>query len=311
MKFVTFSSGGPSRLGLVEKGRCIDLARAQEAYRSVHPDSAWGVPASLKAFIVGGEHNRQALRRLCDFTGLRTPGAVDYALPLDQVKLHAPLSDPYMLGEMERNCEAQFEQRGEPRRDYPAMTILPDTVINDPGAPVVLPVWSRRVTVNAQIACVCGQRVDGSAETDLEEAIFGYTLLLSFADSGLVEMMQRPTERERSINGDYGRWLDGFKPLGPWVVTRDEFGSITPRSIRLVVDGTERIVTSTAAMLNEPARILAALAPFVPFYPGDIIGLGAMGPDLVLPPAKHLSEGIEVVAEVEGLGRLGCVVVSS
>jgi 2-keto-4-pentenoate hydratase/2-oxohepta-3-ene-1,7-dioic acid hydratase in catechol pathway len=292
---------------LVEDGRCIDLGRAEEAYRLAYPGSHWEVPADLKTFIAGGESNLQAARRLRDFA---LPAA-DLLLPLDQAKLHTPLPNPYMLAEMERNCEAQFAQSDAPRRTYPAMTILPDTVINDPGAPVILPTWSRRVTLSAQIAFVCGQRVAGVTETEAEEAIFGYTLLISFAEFGLIEMMQRPTERDRSINEDYGRWLDGFKPIGPWIITPDEAGPIIPRAIHLTVGGTQPVVTSTAALLNTPARILATLSSAIPFYPGDIIGLGAMGPDLVLPLAEHPSKRIEIVAEVGGIGRLECVVVAS
>jgi 2-keto-4-pentenoate hydratase/2-oxohepta-3-ene-1,7-dioic acid hydratase in catechol pathway len=311
VKFVSYSNGGSPRIGLVEGSACIDLDKAERAYRKAHDCSRWQVPVDLKSFVAGGESNLRQARRLRDFAAAHSDDVSGVALPLAKVELRSPLTNPFMLAEMEGNFRTDSDQSVQSARGYPAMTILPDTVFNDPGGRVTLPAWSRRVTVNAQIAFVCGHRVEGATVEQAEDAIFGYTLMISFAEFGLVELMKSPTERDRSINEDYGRWLDGFKPVGPWIITPDEAGPIVPRSIRLTVGAGDPVVTSTASILHKPADIIAALSFAMPFYPGDIIGLGAMSTPVELSQADRRPDGIRVAAEVEGIGTLECVVVAS
>jgi 2-keto-4-pentenoate hydratase/2-oxohepta-3-ene-1,7-dioic acid hydratase in catechol pathway len=211
-----------------------------------------------------------------------------------------------MLAEMEINCQEQFDQRKLEPRKYPAMMILPGNVINDPGAPVILPPWAIEVWVSAQLAFVCGSFVNDAVSAQSQGAVFGYTLSLCFNTSGMVRRLRNPTPRDISVNEDYGRWLDGFRPLGPSIVTRDEFDLVRPRSLQLTV-GAERLTTSTSAMLHSPVQILCALSEHIPFYPGDVVGLGAMGRDLVL-PSELPEDGLEVAVEVEGIGKLTTIV---
>lgn len=304
MKFASFSTNsGPSRVGIITNAGCIDLALAQAAYRAANGNTRegdWVAPADMRSFIEGGKTNLEAARRLFAFVGQQKPA--EYILPLDRVRLHAPITDPLLFGELETNCMAQFEQLGWPRRNYPAMVILPDNVINDPCEPIPLPAWSGRVAISAQIVFVCGRAIEGVTEAAAEQAIFGYMLSLCMTSSGLVDKLKNPNERDISVNQDYGRWFDGFRPLGPYLVTRDEIHPLIPRSLELGV-GKQRVTTNTSAMLHTPARILATLSEHIPFYPGDLVGLGALGADLILPPGSDGQE-IPVTVTVPGFGTL-------
>lgn len=321
MKFVSYSNRNGIRPALLDEGWCVDLALAETAYRAGPYDAAPSdsvekmrqTPTDLKSFISGGEGNLRAALRLRDFARGRRPRASEasdnddvFQFPVDHIKLHAPIANPYMLAELETNCLEQFEQRGWEPRAYPAMMILPDNVINDPGATVLLPQWVEQVRVSAQIAFVCGCPVNDSASAKRQDAIFGYTLALCFSTSALVRRLGNPVARDISVNEDYGRWFDGFRPYGPFIVTGDEFDLSLSRSLWLTV-GSQKQISNTTAMLYSPARVLSTLAEHIPFYPGDIVGLGAMGRDIEL-PAELPPEGLEVTVEVEGLDKLGTIV---
>lgn len=321
MKFVSFSTRNDIRPGLLDEGWCVDLALAETAHRADPPNLAlagpvekpWQAPTDLKSLVSGGEVNLCASLRLRDFARSRRPRTVAtpksdgaFQFPVEQVRLHAPIANPYMLAELETNCQAQFEQHGWEPRAYPAMMILPDNVINDPDAAVLLPHWVEQVQVSAQIALVCGRHADDRASAARQDAIFGYTLSLCLSTSALVRRLANPAARDISVNEDYGRWFDGFRPFGPFIATRDEFDLSLPRSLCLTV-GSQKQVSDSTAMLHSPARVLSILAEHIPFYPGDIVGLGAMGRDIEL-PAELPADGLEVTVEVEGLGKLETIV---
>lgn len=64
-----------------------------------------------------------------------------------------------------------------------------------------------------------------------------------------------------------------------------------------------QIISSTSAMLHTPSRIISTRSEHIPFYPGDIVGLGGMERDTTL-PAELPTDGLVVSATVKGLGTL-------
>lgn len=218
-------------------------------------------------------------------------------------RLLAPLAYPCTMMEMEANSPQQCTERGHGVPSYPMLTLLPDNVINHPGGEVVTPSWSNRVSVTAQIAFVCARTV-ARPEDARPDAILGYTLLLAFADWTLVDRLSCPTERDRSMNEDYGRWFDGYKPIGPWLVTPDEMPEFSEVAIELAV-GDRCVVTRGADMIFGPLEILHRVSAAFPFSAGDLVALGAMGTSVEV-PIDALDTGLEVRARCDEIGELTC-----
>lgn len=100
-----------------------------------------------------------------------------------------------------------------------------------------------------------------------------------------------------------GKWADHSAPVGPYLVTTDEIVDPQNLAISLELNGEIRQHASTAGMIFSCAELVAFASRLCTLRPGDIIltgtpsGVGAI-------TSTFLKDGDEMVAEVEGLGRL-------
>jgi 2-keto-4-pentenoate hydratase/2-oxohepta-3-ene-1,7-dioic acid hydratase in catechol pathway len=102
-----------------------------------------------------------------------------------------------------------------------------------------------------------------------------------------------------------GKSLDGFCPMGPVVVTADEFGDPQQKRLRTRVNGAARQDATTADMIFPVASIIAWLSQGLTLEAGDIIATGTPeGVGLGRTPPEYLKDGDVVETEVEGIGLL-------
>jgi 2-keto-4-pentenoate hydratase/2-oxohepta-3-ene-1,7-dioic acid hydratase in catechol pathway len=102
-----------------------------------------------------------------------------------------------------------------------------------------------------------------------------------------------------------GKMLDGFLPLGPFLVTTDDIQD--PQSLRIQcrVNGEVRQDSSTSDMIFSVAEIIAFLSRHAALKPGDVIVTGT--PEGVAMGHKTpvwLKPGDEVTIDIAGLGVL-------
>ena len=102
-----------------------------------------------------------------------------------------------------------------------------------------------------------------------------------------------------------GKSLDGFCPMGPVVVTADEFGDPQKKRITLRVNGETRQDATTGDMIFPVDVILEYLSQGMTIEPGDIIATGTPeGVGLGRTPPEYLKDGDVVETEIEGIGML-------
>ncbi len=115
------------------------------------------------------------------------------------------------------------------------------------------------------------------------------------------------SSRDEWLDGDQwllGKSMPGFCPVGPWVVTPDEFDPIDVR-LGCSINGTAIQDGRTSDMRFSIADVIAYLGRHVRLEPGDLIATGtparltgALGPD------RHLEPGDVVTCWIEGIGEL-------
>jgi 2-keto-4-pentenoate hydratase/2-oxohepta-3-ene-1,7-dioic acid hydratase in catechol pathway len=133
-------------------------------------------------------------------------------------------------------------------------------------------------------------------QADALRHVFGYTVI---NDLSAREVQQQHTQWFK------GKSLDGFCPMGPVVVTADEFGD--PQAKRLIcrVNGVVKQDGSTADMIFPIDLIIEWLSKGLTLEPGDIIATGTPeGVGLGRTPPEFLRAGDVVESEVEGIGTL-------
>jgi 2-keto-4-pentenoate hydratase/2-oxohepta-3-ene-1,7-dioic acid hydratase in catechol pathway len=126
--------------------------------------------------------------------------------------------------------------------------------------------------------------------------VFGYCNANDLSERGL---------QMRSGQWLLGKTLDGFLPVGPVLVTRDEVPDPQALAIRGWLNGELRQHSSTADMIFSVAEVIAYASSFFTLSPGDLIITGTPeGVILGRDPKVWMKHGDEYVVEIEGLGRL-------
>lgn len=133
----------------------------------------------------------------------------------------------------------------------------------------------------------------------LEEAfdyVFGYTIINDISARNL---------QGKHKQWYYGKSLDDFTPMGPWIVTKDEF--VNPPILKLSsrVNGEIRQDSSTKLFITSIEEAICELSKGMTLKAGTIISMGTpSGVGMGFTPPKFLNKGDIVECEIEGIGSL-------
>ncbi|MGP6170029.1 fumarylacetoacetate hydrolase family protein [Microbacterium sp. A196] len=163
------------------------------------------------------------------------------------------------------------------------------TSVTGPGGVIELPYTDKRTDYEGELAVVIGR---GGRDIPLDEAldhVYGYT--------GVLDITVRSTE-DRSTRKSF----DTFTPLGPVVVTADEFGDPGDVALRLEVNGELKQDSTTAKLIYSVPAVIAYASSVMTLEPGDVIATGTpagVGP---------IVDGDVVTLRIDGIGELSVTV---
>jgi 2-keto-4-pentenoate hydratase/2-oxohepta-3-ene-1,7-dioic acid hydratase in catechol pathway len=172
----------------------------------------------------------------------------------------------------------------------------PDCLIG-PNDEIAIPPNSTSTDYEVELAIVIGKRaLYLKSESEARSHILGYSISQ--------DVSERHWQIERA-----GQWVKGksfptFNPMGPAIVTEDEF---KPDDVRLycTVDGDKRQDSRTSDLIYGIDHIVWYLSQFMELFPGDIINTGTPeGVGMGFKPTKYLTRGQEVITGIEGLGEM-------
>jgi 2-keto-4-pentenoate hydratase/2-oxohepta-3-ene-1,7-dioic acid hydratase in catechol pathway/CheY-like chemotaxis protein len=191
---------------------------------------------------------------------------------------------------------------GGPRRpiDPPAAVRRPSTAVTCSGQAIPIPGLAGgdlRVRCRGALAVVIGAEADSVSEEELERVILGYTAALNL-------LVGEPAPEEEPAGAAPDPGFDVPCPLGPVLVTADQFDAPDSLSIRTEVNGSVVHDDSLTDLGRSIDSLVSALSFEVMLEPGMAILIGApMGePDQM--PSASLKSDDEVAVEIDGIGRL-------
>ena len=184
-----------------------------------------------------------------------------------------------------------------PDADLPIFFTKTTTCINTPygGVPLHENVTSQ-VDYEAELAVVIGKEGINIKAENAYEHIFGYTVLNDFT--------------ARDIQKAHKQWfkgksLDGYCPIGPWIVTHDEVRDPQKLDISSYVNGEMRQSSNTKNMIFPIAQLIEDLSKGITLLPGDIIATGTpKGVGAGFKPPKFLKRGDVVKVVIEQIGEI-------
>lgn len=154
---------------------------------------------------------------------------------------------------------------------------------------------SERVDWEAELAVVVGATLTRAGEAEAEAGIAGYT--------AANDVSMRDWQN-RTLQWFQGKAFDASTPVGPVMVTADEFDG-TGFGVRGYVNGELVQQGNTRTLVFGPARLLAYISQFTTLRPGDLVLTGTPGGvGMGMKPPRFLADGDVITTEIEGIGRL-------
>ena len=152
----------------------------------------------------------------------------------------------------------------------------------------------------AELVVIIKKDAKNVAKEDAYDYVFGYTIMNDVSARNL---------QTRHKQWYFGKSLDGFTPMGPCIVTKDEFSNPPVLQICSRVNGELRQNSTTDLMITSIEDVIHELSQGVTLKAGTIIAMGTpAGVGMGFDPPKFLKAGDIVECEIEGIGVLKNIV---
>jgi len=286
MKFALFQGENRPHIGLVTDRGVLDLTAA--AQRLGLP-----LPGSMEELIAAGAEGRRQAEAVRDAATADGQGPW---LKEDQITYLPVVTAPQKIVCVGLNYRRHAQESGLPVPEHPVYFPKYANSLIGHGADVAVPAIAQEVDYEVELAVVMGRRCKAVSAAEALENVFGYAVANDLSARDL---------QRRTNQWTYGKAIDGFLPLGPWLVTADEVGDPQKLQLRCLVNGQVRQDSNTADMVFSVAEIISDLSQIMTLEPSDVILTGTPeGVALGMNPSPWLQHGDEVVCEIDGLGRL-------
>lgn len=148
----------------------------------------------------------------------------------------------------------------------------------------------------AELAVIIGKDAKEVAVGEALDYVFGYTIINDVSARNL---------QFRHQQWYLGKSLDGFSPMGPCIVTADEFADVQNLNITCKVNGELRQSDNTKHMIQSVANAISELSRGMTLKAGTIIATGTPGGVAMgMNPPVYLKPGDEITCEIEKIGML-------
>jgi 2-keto-4-pentenoate hydratase/2-oxohepta-3-ene-1,7-dioic acid hydratase in catechol pathway len=312
MKLASFSTTAipKVRIGIVQDNEIIDVDLAARALNII--------PHEQMLDLL--DHYRQGMRELNailnkagdrPFSEVKTFTEIGAVHNLSDIQLAAPIPRPrknlMCLGwNYAEHAKETAIIRGQDTKapEYPVIFTKAPTTVNSPYGNIIIdPQVSVEIDWEVELAVIIGNGGKNISEENAMSHVFGYTVLNDVTARDL---------QSRHKQFFKGKSIDGYCPMGPWIVTTDEIEDPQQLEVRLRVNGITKQEGNTSMMIFPIRTIIATLSQGMTLEPGDIIATGTpSGVGFTRNPPEFLKAGDVMETEVEGIGILRNVVVNA
>ena len=272
------------RLGVVVGDRVHDVTPAQDQIRADAPYAMKGdaVIAALPAW-------RPRLEEMA----AKVPGK-----PVSEVRLLAPVARPSKVMAAPTNYKKHIEEmralrEGQglgPKRSgdigEAGIFLKANSALVGPSEGIPLRFPDRRNDHEIELVVIIGREGSDIPRDRALDHVAGYCL-------GLDMTVRGPEDRS------FRKSVDGYAPLGPWLVTADEIPDPNDVSMTLHVNDELRQQPHTRDLIYDIERLIEFASSFYTLYPGDVYFTGTaegVGP---VKPLDRLSARCDLIGEMK------------
>lgn len=245
--------------------------------------------ASLSDLVKSGEMDRLGRARVVS------------VLDREAVTLRAPIDAPGKLIIVGLNYKDHAAEIGMELPRVPRVHLGAPSAVVGPTDDIPLPrIAGSEVDFEGEMAVVIG----APAADVAVGAAWSYVAGITAADDVSARDVQSGTNPAVSgPNVGLAKGFDGFKPLGPALLTSDAARDGHGLALRTLVDGEVRQESTTAEMHFSVAELVSQISRYTTLHRGDVILTGTPG-GVGLSSGRFLRAGQLVEVQLEGVGTL-------
>jgi len=289
MRLVTFSDAKGTRIGVHEptSSTVVDLSVGTRLQRG------------MTAFIALGKSGLARARR-----AVRSG---EGRIPVGSVKLLAPIPRPakniLCVGKNYHDHAQEFQASGVEatgKEVVPEVPIIftkwPNSVIG-PGEPIpIANDYTDSTDYEGELGVVIGAGGRRIARQDAYDHVYGYTV---------INDVSARTLQNRHRQWFLGKSLDGYCPMGPWILTADEVKDVGKMHLTTQVNGELRQDALVSQLIFDIPALIETISRVMLLEPGDVIATGTCaGVGIGFNPPKYLKKGDTVAITIEPIGTL-------
>ena len=286
LKLLTMNDG---RLGVKVEQGIIDLKAALEAV----PEP--GLSADIMEMISGGQLRLDKLRT---YVGALDLQHASFLLNEADIMWGPAVTRPRKIICVGLNYRKHAD---ETKSKYPEIPIIFnkfDNALTGHQSEIAVPRTTERLDHEVELGMVIGKTGKFIPEEEALDYVFGYCTTNDLSARDI---------QKRSPQWMAGKTNDGFAPVGPYLVTKDEIPNPNHLQLKTTVNGEVRQDSSTADMIFNCESLIAYISKHMTLYPGDLIMTGTPEGVIIGRPMEervYLQPGDTMTVEVEKLGAL-------
>jgi len=295
MKLVTYSRNESLSCAILADEGLIDIP---SVWQGPNP------PRSVRETLTKGPDCLSRLAGLAESTDILTP--------IESVRLLAPIPRPGKVIALAGNYTEHIKEAGlalglsdSPRQTtVPRPFLMPTTAVIGPDDEIPWPAYSEQIDYEIELAVVIGKKAKCVSPENALDFVAGYTICNDVSARSVTFKTGR-AKRPWDEFYDWlsGKWADGFYPMGPYLLTKDEVKDVQNLDMQLSVNGEVRQKANTSQMIYPVADIVSFLSHIMTLEPADVIATGTPS-GVAMATGRFLQPGDHIECTIEKLGTL-------
>jgi 2-keto-4-pentenoate hydratase/2-oxohepta-3-ene-1,7-dioic acid hydratase in catechol pathway len=238
-----------------------------------------------------GPHALDVYDRWVAFTTWADSAELGPGVPFAPEDCDSPVPAPRQIFGIGLNYRAHQIESGLPA---PADPLVFGKFVTSVGGPVGdLVLFTDQVDWEVEAAVVIGREARHVAEGEAWAYVAGIT---AAQDYSARDVQMRPAGTPQF---SLGKSFPGYTPLGPVLVSPDEFENPDDIAVSCSINGQVVQSSTTADMIFSVGQLIAYLSSILPLLPGDVILTGTpSGVALGMTPPQYLKAGDQITTVV-------------
>ena len=284
MRFLNFHKDGEFKLGLKTQESVLDVETASSML-------GMELPCTYDTVVNGNMGGFSQWDSLIE----EALGIPECCLDENSLKVGPAVINPHKVICVGLNYREHAAEAGMDIPNEPVLFNKFNNSIAAPGQDIDI-TGLVRVDYEAELAFVMGEQTRRVSVDNALDKVFGYCTSNDISEREL---------QFRSGQWLLGKALDGFLPIGPYLVTSDEVPDPQDLSIRGWLNGEIRQDSNTSDMIFTVAESISYISRYITLDPGDVVITGTP-PGVIMgrEDKAWMTEGDSYAVEIGNLGKL-------